>query len=257
MMTARMMRNSLVLICAMTWSGAALAYRPFDGTDAAVAEFEKVEIELQPAGLQTQGSQKSLIGPAAVFNYGFAEDWEAVVQGNAEVPLSPSGPVGLQGTGAFLKHVLREGSLQGKDGVSVATEFGVLLPEIPGESRIGASLAGIVSQHWDWGTVHLNLAASLTREQNGDGFVGVIVEGPSEWTVRPVAEIYYEKEVGRTDTVSGLVGLIWRVNDGLDVDLAVRHALTNGQPVDEIRAGLTIGFSASAAAMGLTGSVKR
>jgi hypothetical protein len=252
-MRAAIVRGSLVLLCVATWSGAALAYRPFDGTDAGVAEFGKVEIELQPAGVQAQGSQKTLIGPAAVFNYGFAEDWEAVLQGNVEVPLSPSGPVGWQGTGAFLKHVLREGSLQGKDGLSIATEFGVLLPDIPSDQRIGVSLAGIISQHWDWGTVHLNAAASLTREQNADGFVGVIVEGPSQWTVRPVAEIYYEKEVGRTDTVSGLVGLIWRVNDGLDVDFAFRHALTNGQPVDEIRAGLTIGFSSLLPAMNITG----
>ena len=32
------------------WSTPASAYRPFDGTDAAVAEEGEMEIELQPAG---------------------------------------------------------------------------------------------------------------------------------------------------------------------------------------------------------------
>lgn len=38
------------------WSGPAAAYRPFDGTDAAVADLGQVEIELQPAGVLHAGS---------------------------------------------------------------------------------------------------------------------------------------------------------------------------------------------------------
>src|SRR5262249_61091869 len=34
------------------WTSDAFAYRPFDGTDAAVADPGEVEIELQPAGAQ-------------------------------------------------------------------------------------------------------------------------------------------------------------------------------------------------------------
>jgi hypothetical protein len=60
--------------------------------------------------------------------------------------------------------------------------------------------------------------------------------------VRPVAEFFVEKEFGRFDTVSALVGLIWQVRDNLSFDVALRHALTNGRPVDEVRAGLTFGF---------------
>jgi hypothetical protein len=32
------------------------------------------------------------------------------------------------------------------------------------------------------------------------------------------------------------------VRDNLAFDIGVRHALTNGQPVNEIRAGVTFGF---------------
>ena len=57
--------------------------------------------------------------------------------------------------------------------------------------------------------------------------------------MRPVAEIFYEREFGLEETVSGLVGLIWQVSDKLSFDVAYRHALTNGHSVDEVRAGLT------------------
>lgn len=77
----------------------------------------------------------------------------------------------------------------------------------------------------------------MTRDHRADVFVGAIIEGPSTWTVRPVAEIFYENEFGRMATVSGLVGLIYRVSDNLSFDVGVRHASTNGRPVNEIRAG--------------------
>jgi hypothetical protein len=86
------------------------------------------------------------------------------------------------------------------------------------------------------------LRPALTRDHHGDVFAGVILEGPFSWSVRPVAEIFYENKFGKEETISGLIGLIWRVRDDLSFDVAVRHALTNGHPVDEIRAGLTFGF---------------
>ena len=60
--------------------------------------------------------------------------------------------------------------------------------------------------------------------------------------MRPVGEVFYEKEFGQFETVSGLVGLIWQVNEDLAVDVAVRHAILNARPVDELRAGVTFGF---------------
>ena len=131
------------------------------------------------------------------------------------------------------------GSLQGKSGPSVATEFGVLLPDSTGDSGVGVSWAGIVSQRWDWGTINFNAETMLTRDHHADIFVGSIIEGPSTWKARPVAEVFYEKEFGLEETISGLVGLIWQVSDKLSFDVAFRHALTNRHPVNEVRAGLT------------------
>jgi hypothetical protein len=220
----------------------AWAYRPFEGTDAAVADPGEVEIEFQPAGTLWVDSQPALVAPDIVYNYGLIKDWELVLQGTGLTPLSPSGPADLVNGGAFLKYILREGVLQDKSGPSIATEFGVLTPDSVGPSKFGASVSGIVSQRWDWGTIHLNGDIALTREQRGDVFVGAIIEGPYQWKVRPVGEIFYEEEFGIFHSVSGLVGAIWQVNDKLSFDVAFRQAFTNGHPVQEIRAGLTFGF---------------
>ena len=220
----------------------ARAYRPFDGTDAAVADPGEVEVELQPAGAQWSRGQNQLIGPAVVLNYGFLENWEAVLEGQLQTPFSPSGPTTLSASGAFLKHIIRPGSLQDQLGPSIATEFGVLLPDSSGDSRVGASIDTIISQRWDWGTTHLNIAAELTRDQRADVFTDLIIEGPSKWVVRPVAEFFYEEEFGKAQTLSALIGAIWQVNDKLSFDVGFRHATTNGSNVNEIRAGLTVGF---------------
>ncbi len=198
----RLASGSVIALGLMSWSTSAFAYRPFDGTDAAVAAPGEVEIELQPAGRLREQGATTLIAPATVFNYGLSEGWEAVFEGQGQTPLAPSGPASLTSAGAFLKHVLQPGSLQDKAGPSVATEFGVLLPESTGNSGVGASLAGIVSQRWDWGTIHLNAETALTREHHADVFLDSIIEGPSNWSVRPVAEFFYEKEFGQSETAS-------------------------------------------------------
>lgn len=232
----------LIAVCTALSAGPAAAYRPFNGTDAAVADPNEVEIEFQPLGALTQGSDKSLVGPWTVLNVGFEGRWEAVFEGKGLIPLSPSGPFEITEPAFSLKHVFREGSLQDKTGPSIAAEFGVLLPEVNGAQGVGGTVAGVVSQRWEWGTVHLNLATSLTREHEGEVFTSLILEGPSKWPVRPVAEVFYEDEVNQARTISGLVGLIWQVRENLSFDFAVRHALTNGRPVDEIRIGTTFGF---------------
>jgi hypothetical protein len=244
-------RHSLSSVCTaallacvpMTlWYAPAWAYRPFDGTDAAVAEPGEMEIEFQPAGGKSSEGQKILIAPATVLNFGLVKDWEAVFEGRLETPLSASGPTSLTDGGAFLKHVLRSGVLQDQPGPSIATEFGVLLPDSIGNTGFGASVAGIVSQRWDWGTVHLNIEGQLTRDQHADLFSGIIIEGPYKWKVRPVAEIFYEEEFGQAHTISGLVGAIWQVKDNLSFDVGFRHAIVNGASVNEVRAGFTVGF---------------
>ena len=246
-MNRRQRNAGLVLspILIMAWSGDALAYRPFDGTDAAIAEPGQVEIELGPAQYLQEGSERALVAPTVVLNYGLSERWELVLQGEAVHSLvEEARKTSLVGNGLFLKGILREGSLQGQPGPSIATEFGFLLPGINDDptSATGGSLAGIVSQQWPWMTVHFNAAVAITRQQTADAFVGVIVEGPHDWPLRPVAEVFYERDFGGVTTTSALVGAIWQVRDNIAFDFGLRGAQVNEQPLREVRFGVTFGF---------------
>ena len=50
--------SALVGLCAVGCAVSAFAYRPFDGTDAAVADLGEVEIEFQPIGATRAGQTK-------------------------------------------------------------------------------------------------------------------------------------------------------------------------------------------------------
>ena len=230
---------TIIGLAALAWATPAAAYRPFDGTDAAVADVGEVEIEFQPLGAaHAGGTTRGLTD--AILNYGFADRWELVLQSTPQVAPQGFGPISVSNA-ALLKYVVQPGVLQEKPGPSIATEFGALLPEFGG-SGVGASWTGIVSQRWDWGTVHFNLAANLTPDQHAEVFVDTIIEGPNKWKVRPVAEFYFDNVFNEVQSYSALLGAIWQVNDKLSFDVAVRYALVDGRPVSEFRAGLTFGF---------------
>ena len=226
-------------IVAMFAASPASAYRPFDGTDAAVADVGEVEIEFQPVGAMHAGSTTKPISDG-VLNFGFAERWELVLQGTAQTPLEGGGPLSVPDA-AFLKYVVQPGVLQDKKGPSMAMEFGPLLPDMGG-SGVGFSWSGIVSQRWEWGTVHFNVETNLTQDQHGELFFDAIIEGPSKWKVRPVFEIYSDSIINVSQSYSALAGAIWQVNDKLSFDIAFRYALVDGRPVNELRAGMTFGF---------------
>jgi hypothetical protein len=114
-----------------------------------------------------------------------------------------------------------------------------LLPGINDQHGTGTVLNGIVSQRWDWGTVHLNAQIELTRQQHADYFLDTIIEGPHDWPVRPIAEFFYENDVSLFRTGSALSGRSGRCRT---VDFGLRGARTNGQTAGEIRAGVTFAF---------------
>ncbi len=219
----------------------ALAYRPFDSTDAAVAAQGELELELGPVGYLRAG-HRGYAAPLEVLNLGVLERWELVLQGQELAALRPGGEaarVRLVDTGALVKGVLREGTLQGKSGLSIATEIGALLPTVNDEPGAGANLNLIVSHRLDVVTFHVNLEGARTRAGNADGFAGGIVEGPFLWPLRPVAEVYVEHETGAASTFSTLVGFIAPLNDELSLDGGTRLALVSGAEVFEARAGFT------------------
>ncbi len=241
--------GAFVTVTASTiiWCGDAAAFRPFDGTDAAVVEPNKIEVELGPVEYVREADERRLTAPNVRLNYGFAERWEAVLEGQTAHGLSAAARRASQiENGFFLKGVLREGGLQDKSGPSIATEFGVLLPGINDQHGTGGSVAGIISQRWEALTLHLNAAAAVTRQQHADLFLSAIAEGPHDWQVRPVAEVVYERDFGRLETKSALIGAIWQVRDDLAVDVGLRGGRVNDHTLAEIRAGLTFSFAVPA-----------
>jgi len=229
---------SLLLLAALP----ARAYRPFDGTDAAVVQRGELEIELGPAGLLREAGRRFLVAPALVANLGILDRTELVLEARHHLLLGASGGEArerLVDTALNVKSVLREGELQGASGTSVALEIGLLLPTWHGDPGVGAIGAVIVSRKAAGATLHLNGAASLTRRQRIELFASAILEGPDAWPVRPVGEVFVQPELGGDTGVSGLVGAIWRASAALSFDAGVRLAREAGDSVLELRAGLT------------------
>ena len=226
-----------LLASVLAWSAPAFAYRPFDSTDAAVADKGAFEIELSPLSFRHNDDGAAWISPSARLNYGFANDWEVVLEGQVEH--FSHGRSRLTENALSVKGVLQDGSLQEKEGWSLAMEASLLLPGINADDGAGLEWTGIASRRWDWGAVHVNIAAELTRDQKLGTFLGLIVEGPEDWPVRPVAEVNYQREFSTFEEASVLLGAIWKVRDHLAFDLGFRHAWVNHRPDEQVRAGVT------------------
>src|SRR5205823_9094509 len=88
MMTRWVIVPLAVMVVITGWCRSSAAFRPLDGTDAAVADTGKVEIELGPVEYRREGATRTLFAPSTRVNYGFAPDWEAVVEGRVAHGLS-------------------------------------------------------------------------------------------------------------------------------------------------------------------------
>jgi len=227
----------MLVAAVLAWPNSAFAYRPFDSTDAAVAEDGQWEVELGPLNWRHNDDGTQWIAPGLIVNYGFAPDWEIVVEGRNAI-LGKGGDQ-ISDVAASLKSVIVEGSLQDRPGVSLGSEFAVLLPGVGADDGAGLQWTMLASQRQDWGAWHFNLGPMLTRDGRSGVVAGAILEGPSQWPVRPVAEIRYEKTFGGGELIAGLVGFIIPVRDGLALDIGLRHAREDGRPDEQLRAGVT------------------
>src|SRR5262245_60475153 len=116
------MRPLLSVALIVLSAGPAFAYRPFDSTDAAVADRGAVEFECGPIGYIVAAGDRSLIVPAAILNIGLANGWEIVAEGKnfMRVTARDLRSARLQDSAISMKKVLREGSLQDRPGLSIA-----------------------------------------------------------------------------------------------------------------------------------------
>jgi hypothetical protein len=231
----------LVLAGAVCAPSTALAYRPFDGTDADVAEPGRFEIEMGPAYASGFRERTILALPSLVLNQGIVPGWELVAEGTNAMSVERGTQHGLQlvDTGLSVKTILVHGSLQDQSGPSVASEIGPLLPTLGAERTFGAQGTLIVSQRWTPLSIHVNGGAVYTRAATHQLVSSVIIEGPASFRVRPVMELLAADEVRRATTYSMLVGAIWKTSDTLALDLGVRGGILDGASTEEVRVGLT------------------
>jgi hypothetical protein len=233
------------LLLVLAWTTRSLAYRPFDGTDAGVAAPHEVELEVGPVAYVREGGRPPRVAPALVFNYGFAPGFEAVLEGRNQWALRPADSSELVDVALSLKSLLREGTLQGAEGVSVALETGLLLPG--SESRLGLHVASIFSWRFPALTLHLNVGNDLLTSVHYEAVSSLILEGPDQWRVRPVAELLAARDFGQRKIAQGLlasalVGVVASWTDAWAFDLALRHGSANRVTEDELRAGFTWAF---------------
>jgi hypothetical protein len=221
----------------------ASAFRPFDGTDARVAEPHLFELEMSPVSYARMGSSRSLIAPEMSLNYGTGSGFEFSLEGKSVMLMHPD-PEGVspqvQEAAFEFKKVLRRGVLQNKHGPSIAMEESVELPS-RGQSHAGFGTSLIVSQPLSSGkaTLHFNAELARTPEQQTGRFASVILEGPETWPVRPAGELSWERVGDETGVRGFLAGLIWQTRQGLTMDVAAKTLDGGGEHGLELRTGFT------------------
>jgi hypothetical protein len=236
---------AIVTLMAAGLSSTAWAYRPFDQTDADVAQLHEVELEIGPVALQRSRDELIAVAPSLVLNYGLAPHVELVAEGRNERAFGSGGAAAdhrwrPQELALSIKAVVRQGSLQGEREPSIALEPSILLPGRD-QSGVGGQVGVILSAAADAGALHFNVVPGLSRQHAAAGTIGLIAEGPRTWRVRPVAEAEYYKERNLAGIPSALAGVIGRGGESWTFDAAVRleHA---DQNIVEARAGLTWSF---------------
>jgi hypothetical protein len=220
------------------------AYRPFDGTDAEVAEFGELELEWDTFVTFATSGIPELTSPVLTVNVGVYRRLELVLETNNEFYRPDRGKVTdrLAETHLFLKGIVREGFAQGKSGPSIAIEAGPWLPNPNGliGDGIGGSVSAICSVEVAQMIAHFNVLVAFDLEKHPELFGSIILEGPRSHLVRPISEILVEHTFGGSTTYSALLGAIWKANKDLDVDFAVRALSTDHIPMGQVRVGFTL-----------------
>jgi hypothetical protein len=113
-----------IILILLMQGHAVYAFRPFISTDAAVADFHEVEIEMGVFNFSREGDVNTYTVPEAVFNYGIFNRVEAVAQ--VDVDKTRGVPIQWGEPSLSVKVVAKEGFLQDKPGDSVAFETAIL-----------------------------------------------------------------------------------------------------------------------------------
>jgi hypothetical protein len=237
--------KSVAALAAMVVASAAYAHRPYDGTDAAVADPGAIELELGVANLH-EGDSRIVAVPDVVVTYGLSQGNEVGVEAHVNrVRDGLTAPYRTRVEDAAInwKHVLRKGSLQEAEGPSIAAECSLLLPQSWSDSHtLGAGCTGLVSHQWSLLTGHLNFGLERTPEHTNVRSLALIGEAPEDWPVRPGAELRWERDNSGGWNRSVRAGLAIPRGKNLAFDAAWQVGRSSDGPIHELRAGFTLSF---------------
>jgi hypothetical protein len=219
----------------------AWGYRPFDFSDADVADAKTIEIEIAPVEFVERGPEHTLRMPNLGVTFGLGGGYEFAVEGVNQVALgrAEGEPRSrLSDAGAAIKRLVRRGTLQDATGVSVATEGRVLFPTRDA-AHLGAEASGIVSNAWKAGVVHAQLDVRRLPEGSDGAGGAVIVESADHRGWRPVAEFMLEGVRGEPSDKGVLIGSIYEAREGLAFDVGAHFGQSEGVRWTEVRTGMT------------------
>ena len=189
-------------------------------------------------------NQQSWYVPKLGLNFGIAQGWEFIVEGEWERPRAAGNNTKDNVVALGVKKLLREGSLQGNSGLSVATEFTVVQTQSNG-SDTGAVLALIIGGQWDWGAMYFNVATEQTPADEEELFLGIIIEGSGASVLRPVAELSFGQDFNQSEELAGLLGFIYEPTEALAFDFGLRRSHGDEGSETEFRLGVTFEFPGS------------
>lgn len=240
-----MKKSLFAALAVLAVCGSAHAHRPFDGTDAAVADPGSLELELGASRLH-QGPARILAVPAAVATFGPFANTEIGIEGHLNrVSDGISSPyrTRFEDAAITIKHVLRAGSLQDAAGPSVAAECSLLFPQSGGDHETtGFGCTGIVSHKWDALIGHLNVGVERTPEHTTARSLSLIAEAPEDWKLRPGAELRWDRDNAGNWDQTALAALVIPHGKDLAFDVAWRVGRSSDGAVHELRVGLTWSF---------------
>lgn len=231
----------MTAVASLAWLMAdpAWAYRPYDSTDADVADDDEVEIEF--GWQETDFDRESANGGRVVFNLGIGRDREMVIEGGWVHMRSSSGDSSsaIEGVGAFLKQIHRRGSLQGESGFSLASECGFRLPTRSEEIGAGGECLLVASHEISALAIHINAGLAYETDHRWSRSVGLIIEGAGARRLKPGIEVLHEQSEGSHSELWVLAGMTWAASDAYAFDFAHRWAIQPSTDSYEWRLGLT------------------
>ncbi len=225
---------AVMLVLAMTVASARAAH-PFLTEDPGTQGKGRAELELGFAADQgdpTFGGRGLLFSPQ--ISYGVAENVDFIVQGFWQSQ-TPAGAPTVRGIGNTL--VDFKWRFHESDGpLALAVRAGIDLPTGDeatgiGGGQLGMHVLGIAGWQYPDFSVYANAGYFLVRQpgtRRNIGFFSVAVSTPEDAPLRTFIEVaaYSNTDPARTQWPAlARTGIIYKVTDGLDVDLGVQFRL--------------------------------